>query len=226
MSAPTLFIVVPTYDAAAPLRGLLSQLAGERVIVSDGGSGDGTRCLAVAGGAVLAVGAKGRGGQLRLGAKHAILMGGSDDWFLFVHADSTLPEGWRAAVDRAIAEGDPRYFRFHADATGVAARFMDAMVGLRCRALGLPYGDQGLLISRALYQQLGGYADMVLFEDVDMVERVRRVARLRPLPVAMTTDVSRHRRDGLWRRGLRNLRLLWRYKRGADLDALLKAYRA
>jgi hypothetical protein len=124
-----------------------------------------------------------------------------------------------------MQQGDPRYFRFKADATGWRARFMNRMVALRCWALGLPYGDQGLLISRTLYEQVGGHAKMALFEDVELVERVRRAARLRPLPAALTTDVSKHWQDGLWRRGLRNLGLLWRYKRGATVAELLEAYK-
>lgn len=221
-----LVIIIPTYNAEAHLPRLLAQLAGSRTIVSDGGSVDATLGAALRGGALLAVGARGRGAQLRLGARLALLSGAPGDWFLFLHADSQLPEGWRNVVDRAMTHGGPRYFRFRADADGILARFMDRMVALRCAALGLPYGDQGLLISRDLYERLGGYADMALFEDVEMVERIRRAARLRPLPAFLTTDVSRHKRDGLWRRGLRNLHLLWRYKRGASVEALLEDYGA
>lgn len=173
----------------------------------------------------VALGAKGRGAQLRLGAHLACLSGTPEDWFLFLHADSQLPENWSEIVERAMAEGNPRYFRFRADQSGPKARLMDRLVALRCRALGLPYGDQGLLISRQLYEEIGGYRDMDLFEDVDIVERIKQVARLRPLPLALTTDVSAHWQDGLWRRGLRNLGLLWRYKRGTPVAELLKAYR-
>lgn len=203
---------------------VLPQLHGERVVVSDGGSVDGTLNCAARAGAGLALGASGRGAQLKLGAKLAVLSGGSDDWFLFLHADSQLPDHWRDVVRDAIGQDHPRYFRFKADASGLKPLLMNQMVALRCWALGLPYGDQGLLISRALYEQVGGHAKMALFEDVDLVERLKKITKLRPLPAALTTDVSKHWRDGLWRRGTRNLRLLWRYKRGATVSELLKAY--
>lgn len=219
-----LIIIIPTYQAEQSLSRLLPQLQGERVIVSDGGSTDGTLTRVARADANLAIGATGRGAQLRLGAKLAELSGDADDWFLFLHADSQLPEGWQGAVDEAVRQGDPRYFRFKADARGLRAGFMNQMVALRCWALGLPYGDQGLLISRALYEQVGGHAKMALFEDVELVERLKKVARLRRLPVALTTDVSKHWQDGLWRRGVSNLGLLWRYKRGATVPELLKAY--
>jgi glycosyltransferase involved in cell wall biosynthesis len=219
-----LTIIIPTFQAEQGLRRLLPQLNDARVIVSDGGSEDGTLKFAVSTGASLAVGARGRGAQLKLGAKLAVLSGDPSDWFLFLHADSQLPDNWRDVVSTATAQTDPRYFRFKADASGLKPLFMNQMVALRCWALGLPYGDQGLLISRALYEQVGGHAKMALFEDVDLVERLKNVASLRPLPAALTTDVSKHWRDGLWRRGVRNLGLLWRYKRGATVSELLKAY--
>ena len=158
-----LIIIIPTYRAETGLARLLPQLAGARVIVSDGGSTDSTLQRAAGAGANLAVGVSGRGAQLKLRAKMAALSGAQDDWFLFLHADSQVPDDWRRVLDQAMQQGDPRYFRFKADATGSRARFMNRMVALRCWALGLPYGDQGLLISRTLYEQVGGHAKMALF---------------------------------------------------------------
>lgn len=219
-----LVVIIPTYCAEAGLKRLLPQLADVRTIVADGGSDDGTLKVVLKADGSLALGAKGRGSQLRLGARLAALSGEADDWFLFLHADSVLPDDWRNVVERAMSERNPRYFRFRADKPGLKARLMDNLVALRCWALGLPYGDQGLLVSRNLYERAGGYAPMSLFEDVELVDRLRKLARLRPLPIALTTDVSKHWRDGLWRRGTRNLKLLWRYRRGADVARLLQDY--
>ncbi|GHA98974.1 glycosyl transferase [Algimonas arctica] len=219
-----LTVIIPTFQAEQALMRVLPQLLGQRVIVSDGGSTDDTLTCAVRAGAVLAVGVRGRGAQLKLGAKLAALSGGTGDWYLFLHADSQLPDGWRDVVHDAMQQDAPRYFRFKADASGLKSLFMNRMVALRCWALGLPYGDQGLLISRALYERVGGHAKMALFEDVELIERLKKVATVRPLPLALTTDVSKHWQDGLWRRGLRNLGLLWRYKHGATVSELLKAY--
>ena len=113
-----LFIIIPTYQAETGLARLLPQLAGARVIVSDGGSTDSTLQRAADAGANLAVGASRRGAQLKLGAKMASLSGTEEDWFLFLHADSQLPEDWQRVVDRAMQQGSPRYFRFKAAATG------------------------------------------------------------------------------------------------------------
>lgn len=221
-----LIIIIPTYQAEAALERLLPQLAGHAVIVSDGGSTDATLKVAAKQGARLACGAKGRGAQLRLGAHLARRAGEEADWFLFLHADSQMSDGWEDVVESAMKTPHPRYFRFKADATGLFARVMNRMVALRCWALGLPYGDQGLLISRQLYEGVGGYSEMPLFEDVEMVERLKKTSSLKPLSHPLITDVSRHKRQGLWKRGLSNLRLLWRYKSGADVETLLREYRS
>lgn len=219
-----LIVVIPTFNAAEPLSQLLEQLDGVRTIVSDGGSDDDTLQVALRHRATLSVGRSGRGAQLALGAKLAKLSGSPDDWFLFLHADSILPENWRAVIVPAIRHGNPRYFRFKASGSDFTSWWIDRMVALRCWAWKLPYGDQGLLISRTLYESLGGYSDMPLFEDVEIIDRINRKANLKPLPAALKTDISKHRRDGLWRRGLRNLGLLRRYRKGMSADALLERY--
>ena len=221
-----LTIIIPTYQAADELARLLPQLSDFPVIVADCGSTDETLSIAAKYQARMACGAQGRGNQLRLGGQLALMAGEESDWFLFLHADSQMCEGWQEAVRDAMREDQPRYFRFKADAIGLLAGIMNTMVGLRCWALGLPYGDQGLLISRRLYESIGGYSDMPLFEDVDIVSRLKRVTRLKPLSKSLITDVSRYKQDGLWTRGLSNLRLLWRYKRGVDVETLRRDYTA
>jgi hypothetical protein len=96
-------------------------------------------------------------------------------------------------------------------------------VDQRSRRFGLPYGDQGLLISKALYDAVGGYRPLPLMEDVDLVRRLGR-ARLRPLGARALTSGARFRREGYWRRSRRNWVLLARYLRGADPAELARGY--
>ena len=209
-------IIVPTLNAAAWLRRSLPPLAAfgaldliREVILADGGSADETPAIAEAAGARLVRAETGRGPQLAAGA--AVARG---DWLLFLHADTVLQRGWDDAV-RAFV-GDPAnarraaYFGFALDDPRFAARRIAWLANLRCRLLGLPYGDQGLLIARDFYNGLGGYAPLPLMEDVDLVRRIGR-RRLTMLDALAVTSAARYRRDGFWLRPLRNqlCLLLW-----------------
>ena len=151
----------------------------------DGGSSDGTEKIAERHGARVVASALGRGIQLSEGASRA-----RGRWLLFLHADTVPGEGWSRAVSGYCADPANREraaaFRFALDDTAPAARRLEAIVAWRTAALGLPYGDQGLLISRAFYESLGGYRPLPLMEDVDFVRRIGR-RRLDVLDVAAVT---------------------------------------
>ncbi len=114
-------------------------------------------------------------------------------------------------------------FRFRLADSGVQPRLLEAAVAQRCSLFGLPYGDQGLLISRALYDALGGFAPIPLMEDVDLVRRLGR-RRLVMFKTAAVTSAERFRRDGYFRRSLGNLTCLLQYYRGVSPERLAKRY--
>jgi len=223
-------IVIPTLNADATLGGLLTQCAGMPLVVSDGGSVDSTLSIALKSGASLALGTAGRGAQLSRGVAWAF-HSQEAEWVLVVHADCRLPNGWEGLIARHINDHPQKaaYFRFGADARGWRPRFMEFVVGLRCFWLALPYGDQGLLISRAMYEAVGGYPrDKPLFEDVDIIRAIKaRFGRraLRCLRPRMKSDVSAYTRDGFAARTWRNTKIILAYNRGEDVGALLARYR-
>ncbi len=218
-----LAVIIPTLNSEKDLTRLLENLGGQadKIIVSDGGSKDETLMEALGSDAVIARGAPGRGQQLR----RATTLAGDHDWFLFLHADSQLEPNWRADVDQFIRTHPDKagYFGLRFDSSRLAARWVEAMVRLRCWAWGLPYGDQGLLISRNLYTDVGEFQNMALFEDVDMVRRIGK-ARLRPIGTPITTSADKYERDGYFRRGWRNLKLLRRFLKGEPVKTLMKDY--
>ena len=220
-------VVIPTLNAGATLGGCLAALVPaamdglvREVVVADGGSTDATAEIAEEAGARLLVAEPGRGVQLRAGCAAA-----KGPWLLSLHADTRLEPGWAEAARRHMAghSGQAGWFRFALDDPRPIARLWERGVNLRSRWAGLPYGDQGLLLSRALYEAAGGYAPLPLMEDVDLVRRLGR-ARLRGLEARAVTSAARYARDGYWRRSARNLALLARYYRGADPRSLARVY--
>jgi rSAM/selenodomain-associated transferase 2 len=216
-----LSVVIPALDAADWIGPCLVAVreADERVVV-DGGSSDGTSAIAERNGARVVAAPRGRGGQLAAGAAAA-----EGDWLLFLHADTLLAPGWREAVDRHIERqrGKAACFRFRLDAPGWRPRLVEAGVALRVRWLGLPYGDQGLLISRHFYDAIGGYRPLPLMEDVDLVRRIGGV-RIERLGIAATTSAERWRQSGWLRRSGRNLLCLAFYCCGVSPERLARLY--
>jgi glycosyltransferase involved in cell wall biosynthesis len=181
-------VVIPTvnserllprcFDSLIPaaVRGVVRE-----VIVSDAGSTDSTLAIADGAGAHIVHARKGRGQQLAEGAAIA-----RSDWLLFLHPETALEPGWEVEVesfmDQAVMER-PRaaVFRFALEDFGGEARRAEAMTALRAGLFALPYGDQGLLIPKRLYQKTGGYRALADMEDADMVRRIgrRRLVSLR-----------------------------------------------
>ncbi len=217
-------IVIPVLNAALELRRTLAGLAGSplagEIVVVDGGSQDDSAALARAAGAKVIAAARGRGAQLRAGAAAA-----STDWLLFLHADCRPLRDWEDAVRAFTAAcGDKAgYFDLALDDAAPAARRLERVVAWRCRALALPYGDQGLLLHRKLYEAIGGYAAIPLMEDVDLVRRLGR-ARLAPIGASMLASARRYRSGGYLRRPLRNLVCLSLYFAGVPPRTIAKLY--
>lgn len=225
-------VVIPTLNAEAALPETLTALIPaavdgfvREVIVSDGGSRDGTERIADAAGVEFLKGVKGRGIQLAHGARKARF-----PWLLFLHADTALQDGWMRdasqfmrAVDEGTRPAAAAAFRFKLDDTGAKPRLLERLVAARCAAFRLPYGDQGLLISRALYDEVGGFRPLAIMEDVDLVRRLGR-QRIALLDSAALTSAERYKRDGYVRRSLRNQSCMLAYRLGLPAEQIARYY--
>lgn len=225
-------VIIPTLDASQSLASTLTALvpgvvngALREVIIVDGGSSDRTLEIADAAGARVVRASRGRGSQLKAGADAA-----HGEWLLFLHADTVLEVGWEdevmtfmARVDAGERPETAAAFRFILDDLGFLPRMIETGVAWRCTLFRMPYGDQGLLIPRRLYNRVGGYEDLPLLEDVDLNRRIGR-SQMVILRTGAVTSAMRYKRDGYMRRVLRNWLCLTMYYCRIPMRHILRVY--
>jgi len=226
--APALSIVIPALNAGADLADTIGSLMSQtsslttELIVVDGGSSDGTPDLAAGLGASVIEAERGRGIQLAAGAAAA-----TGSWLLFIHADTILAAGAVDAIEGFVTSSNKSHtagvFRLAFASSERPAARLAAIANWRTRVLGLPYGDQGLLISIKFYRELGGFRAMPLMEDVDLVRRIGK-RRLQVLGATVTTSAARYQKGGWIRRPLRNLVILSLYFLGVRPGTLARLY--
>lgn len=226
---PALSIVIPALNEAAGIEATLRALQplrarGVELVLADGGSGDGTAALARTWVDVVADAPRGRALQMNAGAALA-----RAEVLLFLHADTRLPPLADVLVLQAVASG-ACWGRFDVRIEGRpwVLRVVATLMNLRSRASGIATGDQAIFVRRSLFEQLGGYADQPLMEDIDLCRR------LKALPAAgapaclrdrVATSGRRWQKHGVWRTIVLMWRLRWRYWRGVPAAQLAEAYR-
>ena len=201
-------IIIPTLNEAPCIGQTVAGLAGQpgvEVIVADGGSQDQTVALAKAAGARVMDAPQGRGSQQNAGARAA-----HGRVLLFLHADTLLPEGFAADVREALDQ--PGFiagaFRFAVDAKGWRFRLLEQCANWRAAWFGLPYGDQALFLPAARFWAMGGFRELALLEDLDLVLRLRKTGRLALLAPAARTSARRWQRLGFARTTIINQLIL------------------
>jgi rSAM/selenodomain-associated transferase 2 len=221
----TISVVIPVLNDAGPLRSLLSQLNGmqevSQIVVSDGGSSDSSREVALELGAVLVESPRGRGAQMNLGAREA---SGNVLWFL--HADNTVESQLPVSIRKILCEQEVigGAFRFHLSERRWYGPAIHAAVGIRSRVFHLPFGDQGLFVRRDVFETIGGYKPLPVMEDVDLVLRLRKAGRLVISQEAIGVSPRRWDREGILHRTILNWRLVGSFLLGLDSAGLERLY--
>jgi rSAM/selenodomain-associated transferase 2 len=220
-----LSVVIPTLNEAAQIGDLLADLAptreqGAELILVDGGSTDGTSAAAAPFVNRVLGAPRGRATQMNTGAWEA---SGEILWFL--HADTRLPpeapEVLLAACKRGAAWG-----RFDVRLSGrlPVLRLVERAMNLRSRLTGIATGDQGIFVTRAAFEGVGGYPEIPLMEDIALSRALRRLAR----PACLRTRIQTSSRRWEERGALRTILLMWRlrlaYALGADPHRLARLY--
>lgn len=222
----TLGAVIPTLNEAQFLPTLLVDLRqlGRSlpldIVVADGGSSDDTQAIAAAVGARVLSAPRGRAKQLNAGMRAV-----RGEWLLFLHADVRLGVDAQRALAAAVAptsEARAAVFRFAIELPWFWKHFIE--VGQRVREVlwGLPYGDQGLLVRRELFESVGGFPELPLMEDVAIIRLLRQRTAIHRLPAPLLTSGRRYLRDGIVRTWLRHTALITLYYMGVSTDRLAR----
>lgn len=197
-------IIIPTLNEeeniAACLASTQNGFNAERIVV-DGGSRDRTVEIALACGARAITSPAGRARQMNAGTEAA-----SGDLFIFLHADTRLPEEFDGCVREilarpAIAAGA---FEFRLDMSSRGLQIIERVANRRSRRLQMPYGDQAIFIRSALFREIGGFPDMPIMEDFGFIRRLQKKGYIQTAPYPALTSARRWRGLGLWKTTLIN----------------------
>ncbi|MEM8934584.1 MAG: TIGR04283 family arsenosugar biosynthesis glycosyltransferase [Acidobacteriota bacterium] len=194
-------IVIPTLDEASTITEALAHARrlSDDVVVSDGGSRDRTVDLVRDQGVPVVVGPPGRGGQLDRGAQAAV-GGRQPDAFLFLHADTRLPDDAGDRVRRALVDHVGGGFHGHYESGGWwLVQLGNRLIRWRTAWTGCPLGDQAQFVRRDAYRQLEGFRDWPILEDLDLIRRLRSVGPTCILDGPATTSARRFEHQGLLR---------------------------
>ena len=221
--AKPLSVIIPTLNEEANICSTLSAL-GEQVekIVSDGGSSDRTVELAKKAGAKVVSSEPGRAKQMNSGAREA-----SSENLLFLHADTLVPKDY---LDQILNTVDQKgvsalAFRLKFEPRTPLLALIETLANFRAQTFSLPFGDQGFVVKREVFQKLEGFKELKLLEDVDFVKRATNQGKIAILSSSVTTSSRRWQKRGVIRTSLRNQLILLLYKLGVSPASLARLYR-
>ncbi len=223
-SSPNLSVVIPALNEQEAIAATIAPALaapGAEVIVVDGGSVDATMARAREAGARVVSAAKGRARQMNAGAAAA-----RGEVLLFLHADTLPPPGWWHEVTRLLAQPGVAAgaFAFRLDRRPAGLRFIELSVALRCRLGAMPYGDQGLFLTRRAFWAVGGFPELPIMEDCEMVRRLRAQGRLALSPAPAVTSARRWQKKGVLATTLINFLVVVAFYAGFSPSLLRRLY--
>ncbi len=198
-AAPRISIVIPALNEEDRIAACLEstqQSSNVESIVVDGGSRDQTVDRARLLGARVLPASRGRAAQMNAGAEIA-----TGELLLFLHADTRLPEGFDRFVREILARPGVAAgaFGFRLDRTSSSLRLIERVTNWRARQFQMPYGDQAIFLRADLFRAVGGYPEMPILEDFELIRRLKKRGRVEIAPVPAVTSARRWQTQGAWK---------------------------
>ena len=220
-----LSVIIPTLNEASNIAGTVNraqEAENIEVIVVDGGSRDGTPDVARTAGAKVIISSTPRARQMNAGAAIS-----SGEFLLFLHADTLLPLSYDAHVRRCLATPKVALgaFELRIDAPYRALRIMEKAANWRSRYIKMPYGDQALFMSTAIFQSVGGFPQIPIMEDFEIVRQLSKKGQVVTLSLPVLTSARRWVNLGIWRTWVINQVVIVAYHFGIAPRLLARLYR-
>ncbi len=218
-------IIIPTVNEAENIKATLAttQASTEvETIVVDGGSKDNTVEIAKSLGAKVITSAVGRACQMNAGAKDS-----NGDILLFLHADTRLPFGFDCMVRTTLAQPGivAGAFALRIDAPLASLRLVEWGANMRSRFLQMPYGDQAIFLTKQTFHHIGGFGELPIMEDFELMRRLRNLGKIAIIPTPVVTSARRWLKKGVWQTTVLNQLIIIAYFLGVSPKQLYSWYR-
>ena len=218
-------VVIPTYNSEKTIENTLNSICKyfNKIIIVDADSCDLTIQISKKYNIKIIKSLKGRGPQLILGAEHA-----ATDWIFFLHSDTIIKKNNIIDINQFITNtlnnNKAASFKIKFNTNNIWSNLLSILVNIRSKYLKLPYGDQGLLISKSFYKNIGGYKNIPIMEDVEIIRAIG-FRNIKILNSYIITDAARFENQGWIYRPMINLFCLTLYFLGFNINNINKIYK-
>jgi rSAM/selenodomain-associated transferase 2 len=225
-SSTKISIIIPTLNESLIIEKCLSHLhhlANTEIIFVDGGSKDSTiELIKNAGFNIIISPLTGRSHQMNLGAKYA-----TGEILLFLHADTFLPLNYSTLVTNILTQSKTIVgaFSLKIDSDKTIFRFLEVMINCRSHFLSLPYGDQGIFLKKSIFEQIGGFKEIPIMEDFELIKRLQKQGKIVIVDESVITSARRWQKLGVWKTTLINQLIILGYYLKIEPQKLANFYR-
>jgi rSAM/selenodomain-associated transferase 2 len=226
-------VIIPVWNEATQIEGLLRYLLAtgqcSEIIVADGQSEDDTAAIVERFALqqhtpILPIVSqkRGRGAQMNAGAREA-----KGDTLFFLHADTFPPVGWHHVIAETVSQPNTSagFFSYSLHTASIGLKIIELGVAIRSGIFNLPYGDQGLFLSKKVFEQIGGFAEIPLMEDVEILQRLRKYGKLREASRSVVTSARRFQKHGTLKTFTKDALISAAFHAKVSPDILARFYR-